>query len=697
MKHHSFLLFTLLFLLAACSTSTTVGPQPQEEPITDISGLDVPDDFDYATTRSINLSVSAKGDIGQALEFALVSVSAESGDLLKAVTNAEGSLETVLTLPSYLSSLEISLTHPDFKETKTIGLTSSSELSVVFDPNAANLMSAAGSIPFTTCPTLGFLFQNGTTDAYGVNLASGATPMLSENLSDPDSGLKKINAIGFNILDNYIYGHLNGDKNGTIARVGLDYGVTVLGPIAGLEGFGFYVGDVSADGHLYLTTANNSKFYIVDVDASSDTYLELIAVRDFSRRIQIYDWAFNPLDNMIYAVQTDNNGSHLFRVNPASGAVEDLGATGIPKGTYGAGYYDASGYYYVSSNNTGFIYRMDTTNPAGLSAQNPINSSTQVSTFSTNGPKSSSNDGARCMNAASPTEADDNDGDGVPDSTDEYPLNPDYAFNNVSTGSLAFEDRWPLEDDYDFNDVVIDYSINQITNASNNVATIVADYTFKAAGAAYTNAFAIELPFAPSVVKSITGANVNYQGEWSYLNFNENKTEANQTNAVVFISDDIGRTLGYLVNTDPNGKSKDPVTVSVNIDLVTPQPLAGLSVPYNPFLVANVSDISLAGFSTPRVRGTEIHLANHAPTDLADLSLFGTGDDDSDVNADRYYLNSSNLPWAMHIPETFEYPVERAQVLTAHKKFSIWANTSGASYGDWYQNKSSYRNTQFIY
>ncbi|MFY8108831.1 MAG: LruC domain-containing protein, partial [Bacteroidia bacterium] len=48
----------------------------------------------------------------------------------------------------------------------------------------------------------------------------------------------------------------------------------------------------------------------------------------------------------------------------------------------------------------------------------------------------------------------DEDDDGVKDADDDYPTDPNKAFNNpTGTGSIAFEDQWPSTGDYDLNDV----------------------------------------------------------------------------------------------------------------------------------------------------------------------------------------------------------------------------------------------------
>jgi LruC domain-containing protein len=96
-------------------------------------------------------------------------------------------------------------------------------------------------------------------------------------------------------------------------------------------------------------------------------------------------------------------------------------------------------------------------------------------------------------------------------------------------------------------------------------------------------------------------------------------------------------------------------------------------------------------------RGVEVHLPNKNPTALADLSLIGTGHDDSDVVTGRYYKTPENLPWAINIVERFAYPVEKAEVIQAHLKFAAWAESGGELYPDWFKDESDYRNNALIY
>ncbi len=242
--------------------------------------------------------------------------------------------------------------------------------------------------PVTTslasCTVSAYLFQQSPTDVYGLNLATGSSTLLAS-----DIGNIQVNAIGFNPLDNFIYGSNNTNSNGTIAKVDGSFNVISLGPIVGLPLTSFNTGDVSPAGKLYLYGSYGSNLLqVVDVNSSSATYLQLTTLT-LSQGLSLTDLAFNPIDEMIYTVA--NNTKNLYRINPTTGVVTDLGNTGIAgTSTFGAQFYDADGFMYLSRNQDGNIYRVDTRNPASISA---------TATFFASGPLSGTNDGARCMYA----------------------------------------------------------------------------------------------------------------------------------------------------------------------------------------------------------------------------------------------------------------------------------------------------------
>ncbi|MFY8107553.1 MAG: LruC domain-containing protein [Bacteroidia bacterium] len=277
-------------------------------------------------------------------------------------------------------------------------------------------------------------------------------------------------------------------------------------------------------------------------------------------------------------------------------------------------------------------------------------------------------------NGTGPNPNPDTDGDGVIDASDCYPSDPNKAFcNAVPTGTLAFEDQWPFTGDYDMNDVVVSYNYNVVTNAANNVVRVEATYVLRATGGSFRNGFAVQFPVDRNKVSGVTGATL----------------EAGQTKAVLVIFNDMHQ-HNSAWNTVPSATTSPATTFTVSFNITDGPSLAtfGLGA-YNPFIWNGT-----AGFG----RGYEIHLPGQLPTDLANGSLFTTGRDGSNISTgDTYVTNNGRFPWAINIPASFDYPIEKADINTAYTKFATWVTSGGSSFSNWYTNTSGYRNIANIY
>ncbi|HOI31572.1 MAG TPA: LruC domain-containing protein, partial [Bacteroidales bacterium] len=256
-------------------------------------------------------------------------------------------------------------------------------------------------------------------------------------------------------------------------------------------------------------------------------------------------------------------------------------------------------------------------------------------------------------------------------------------------GTLAFEDLWPHKGDYDFNDLVIDYQF-QITNTTSNfVEKVEASFIVKAFGASYENGFGFQLSNA------IDPNDLNVSGfslTENYITLNPNGTEAGQSKPTIIVFDNTyGQMehpgMGIGVNTEPNALYVEPVTLTVTINFPSnTYTLNQLDISnFNPFLIVNMD------------RAVEVHLPYYPPTDLADVNLLGTNEDDSNPTSGKYYVTNGNLPWAINIYETFDYPIEKQDIIMVHLKFAEWATSGGVLFPNWYQNISGFRNESLIY
>jgi LruC domain-containing protein len=295
-----------------------------------------------------------------------------------------------------------------------------------------------------------------------------------------------------------------------------------------------------------------------------------------------------------------------------------------------------------------------------------------------------------------PITSSDRDGDGVTDANDAYPDDPQRAYDSYyptsGTGTLAFEDHWPSLGDYDFNDLIMSYRYHLVLNASGSVKDVKITYTVNAVGAKYKNGFGIQFGTAPGNISSVSGQ-MNMNGN-TLFDVSSTGYENGQSYAVIPVFPDAHQLFGYTGTTLPfintgsgTGYVKaSPVTINLSVTFGTPVPTAALgSPPYNVFLVAN------------QERGREVHLAGQMPTSKAASSLFGTGDDKTNGST-IFYKNSTEFPWALDIPSSFQYPIEYTRIDNVYMKYDSWATSLGGSYKDWYSNSAAdYRNDNKIY
>ena len=267
-----------------------------------------------------------------------------------------------------------------------------------------------------------------------------------------------------------------------------------------------------------------------------------------------------------------------------------------------------------------------------------------------------------------------------------------FSFISSTTGTIGFEDKWPQQGDYDFNDLVIDYSFTEHLNGSSEITSIDASLTLRAIGAGYHNGFAIEFPFPSSGVS---------------LENNGNTTIALESNArtIVRVFNDAydiipkPATSGVFVNTQNSVPHYSPVTLTFTLTLGTPIPQVNMQYtdantynlsipitpPYNPFLYVQGT------------RSHEVHLPDYPPTSEANSSLFGTSDDASAPMLKRYYKTIDDYPWAILIPSTWDYPIERSQVTWGFLDFASWAQNNGLSAQNWYNRSAANVNISHIF
>lgn len=264
------------------------------------------------------------------------------------------------------------------------------------------------------------------------------------------------------------------------------------------------------------------------------------------------------------------------------------------------------------------------------------------------------------------------------------PANPSFPIiYEGSTLTYLFEDSWPYLADYDMNDMVLDVVPTYNTNAENKVTQLQLAITLRAAGATKRLAAGLQLDgISQGMVSSISrNNNVGINGN---VFTESNGLETGQTYAVIPLFDDVHEALGHssalMTNTiQESENNKTPRQVTFTIGFSTPLDQSNISVyKFNVFIIN-------AGYKSKR---QEVHLAGFQPTDKADKSKFGLGDDNSNVKS---YTSKNNMIWGLAIPGSAKYPVEWTSIRLAYPGLESWATSGGASSKDWYNNVNENR------
>lgn len=193
---------------------------------------------------------------------------------------------------------------------------------------------------------------------------------------------KAMNAMGYNTLDNFIYGFGVNDR--TINRLAPDGTLTQISTLpAGQTGFN--AGDIDTSGIMWLSSSG-STWAQVNMVPGSATFGQLInsgTTTGLPSGISVIDWVFLPGQGQnLYAIAAGGGISYLYRFSMASKAWTELRNYGSIAGNlWGAAYAAPDGSLFAADNTSGQIWKF------------PLDG---AASFVASGTATSSNDGARC-------------------------------------------------------------------------------------------------------------------------------------------------------------------------------------------------------------------------------------------------------------------------------------------------------------
>lgn len=656
------LLFVLgVFFIVSCNVNNDSSGGSDSN-----SDFNIPDGFDFATTKEITADITVLLTGGEAVGYANVSVLYDnSHTVFSAFSNAQGKISGLFSVPAYVTEVQLLSKLPGLPDTVTVSL-SNNTLSYVYNSESEVVTGVSSNMVVKAANLVSGFYTLGTWDSKGrPNYLTNSDVIRSSFLADVGASLPEGTPLTVTHPQ-----YLTSNASATIhLEKDCDVWVTFVHEGAGYKNvLGFYT---YADGNAPATANAIDKKTIIFPNVSypgsggnlssgskvhlgtftANTNIEWFLVADgFRSSTSIANspmYYSNDNFNPETAADKKKHVVVLYDTNRdlALLSFEDLNRQGGSDDDFN----DAI--FYVTSNP---IEAIDKTQyvDRGQIVDTPV----------------------------------DSDNDGVTDTFDDFPNDPARAklVESDTYSTLAFEDYWPSKGDYDFNDLVLDYKYDYVTNSSNQVKDIKPTFVIKAVGAAYQNGFGVQFPFASSVVAETSGQKLT-KGLTSSAT---NGMETGQSKAVMIVFDDVFGAMSVsgssYINTERSGTTMDPYTISMNVTLQTAQTLTE-TAPFNPFIFTNGD------------RTKEIHLANHKPTDLANTSYLGTKDDKSNAGTGIYYLSTGNLPWAINITGSFSYPLETKSVTDAYNYFIPWAESGGNSYADWYLNLSGYRNSSLIY
>ena len=250
---------------------------------------------------------------------------------------------------------------------------------------------------------------------------------------------------------------------------------------------------------------------------------------------------------------------------------------------------------------------------------------------------------------------------------------PKYEFRKTTEniGFYIFEDQWPSKGDYDLNDVIFNATYTKVYSTANN-AIYEEGYTFKT----YTNAAKAE-KLKSGVAVKVEGLQASDQ-----IEFFVKKPGATEFTAATFERD----TRNNIIYLTDNAKSNIGTEYMFNVK--HDEALGALykekKVKIKPFIYRDVDDKRL-----------EIHIAQEAPTAVADRSFFGTEDDASQPDKNIFYVRSGNYPFGIFLAGALESDMSKLfdaenETLAideedVYPKYKSWVESNGSKDKDWYK------------
>jgi len=637
MKFVLILVMISLLLMAGCSFSD------DEENVETVTDLEIPDGFEFSLENDVRVDITLESNLGEPVPGIVYGLSYVDNNgtyqfVRSNMTNTAGVINSVIDLPSYVRKVFIS------------GFMNSLELDIIDNEVEYSFVPGGREIlgDFTVpAPSRNFTFLDGITyNSQGVPNPYDMFPVTAEMLTRVDTSLPE----GVSLPNSHPQYLEDGIITNFIISDSSDVWVTFITEGAGYKNsLGFYTYDqeegapdnASSLEHILLFPntslagsggglASGMQLYIGRFGAG--TIMGWFLVQNgWDYGTNVDETALRFYSDKQYNPESEEYNQHQVLLFDAEAELFLLGFDDQVRPGGDNDFNDAV--FFVTANP---IENIDTSEIPPIDI--PV----------------------------------DSDEDGVNDPFDDYPDDPERAFDvyypsSTQTATLVFEDMWPLYGDYDMNDMVLDYRYVMVTNADDEVKDLNLEFSLRAAGAFFNNGFSVLLPFEYANL-SLAQSSDNI---FPALVQDENYTILDLFQATSMLT---GLPAGTIFNTETDAGYYDPVDFTAKVTLTDPIDIESLdfSFPFNPFITRQGA------------QNHEIHLMNYAPTDRHDFNLFMTDDDNSNPEMGTYYVSPLNLPWGLNLPESWKYPIERNSINEAYLHFSDWAESGGESFQDWF-------------
>lgn len=255
----------------------------------------------------------------------------------------------------------------------------------------SNLSHAA---PNLSCSPHGYIVRDGTgTDVQAVDMVTGQ----GSPVAHVDG--RHLNAIGYNPKDNHFYAW--DLQNGVFVKANSDFSTVTPYTAASMGYVGptttVFSGDVDEDGYHWSFTVSGgtTTWYRINLNTPTPTFVESGTTPN-PVGSDGTDWAYMPGTNSLYRGMDNGGGITIVAFNRTSKTFSTVGAvaniTSPADGDMGSIYADPNNHLYMSSHNSGKLFRVDLSDAAPFTA-------VELDAVDPN-----SNDGARCALASVPVD-----------------------------------------------------------------------------------------------------------------------------------------------------------------------------------------------------------------------------------------------------------------------------------------------------